>query len=304
MIKKITYCVTGLLCCVALCGCSYSIKDSERIYRDDLSRAKNISNLFGYHKVHDSEAPNGYDGDGSFLWNSTVWAANLDGAANINGFLPGISGWGAVGVGLGLGLLQRALTPPELHECSSLIGYYPAQQAKSLDEARTKFVEEATNALVKATKKQLPNASVNVIAHKSVPQSFMIESFYYTAIHIVDKKMGCLSNAEAKRRDDTCLIIVKATNVTGPDFLPKMLLTDEMGYKISPTDHGNSLITWGSTAQKIDLPKLYASTAPYMPKNAFFYVASQKNLKGEITPPFIVETNRVNFFIKPNRKTN
>lgn len=304
MSMNISHCLVGLVGVSFLSGCAYTIKDSERIYRDDLSRARNIASLFGYYKVQDAEAPKGYDGNGSFLWDSTVWAASLDGAANINGFLPGIAGWGAVGVGLGLGLLQSVLTPPEMHECSSVFGYYPAKQAKSSEEARTKFVEEATNALVKATRRQLPNASVKVVAHQSVPKSFMIDPFYYTAIHIVDKKIGCLNDTEAKVRDDTCLIIVKATNVTGPNQLPKMLSDSSIGYKITPAEHGDSLITWASTAQKIDITKLYASTAPYMPKNTFFYVASQKSMKGEKTPPFIVEKDRVNFFIKPNNKTN
>ena len=300
MFSKCKLLLTVALSSSLLFGCASSnIKDSERVYRDDLSRAKNITNFFGYKKIHDVKAPEGYKGDGSFLWNSAVWAGNLDAAANIGGFLPGASGWNAVGIGLGLSLVQAALKPDDQEEMNGLFGYLPANKAKDIKQAREVFVDEATQALLKSAKKLYPQAEIKIVLRQHYPETMMYDTYFAMAIQIVDKKLGCLSDEEAKTNDDYCGIIVKSSEVKSPDVLPEMFGGKQMAYKIMPMKYNETLIPLSLSEKKLEMAKWLSSTAPYLPKNMFFYVASQKDTKGETNPPLIVEKDHVNLFIQP-----
>ena len=271
--------VAGMLGAMVLTGCS-TVPESQWGYNDRISRAQNIARTFGYNEdMFDSDAPEGYEGDGSFLLEGASLAASLDAASKINGFLPGVSGWGAVGIGL-LGSLGQAVADrSKPHNHIGCVGYLPANQAKDEVEARKKMIHLMKDTLIQSTHDVLPNAEIVYQGDFGWDSGFLRNNSYGIAVTIIDPEIGCLKSEQLTTKDSkACYFSIHAENVKLIDGIPAMFNNaDQPHYKLTHNEAGYMINTNKRLGERMDVAKWLANASKYLPeKNVYLCSDDEK----------------------------
>ena len=291
--------VAALLGAIFLTGCS-TVPESQWQYNDRYSRAHNIATTFQYHEgISDTDAPEGYEGDGSFLLEGASFAASLDAASKINGFLPGISGWGAVGFGLLGGVINAVGESVQPQNNLGFVGYLPAAKAKDEVEARKIFVQETAANLGKSAQELYPNTKVQFVLDFNWEKSFLVRETYGITYEVIEPKWGC------EEGHNFCWFRLIAQDVQKLDGIHQMFeKADQPHYKLTPNKAGAMIKVSDRLAEHIDVAKWLANTSKYLPEKMFIYVPPMKNADKKDSPRMVIEKDRVDLFIKPPKKKN
>lgn len=271
-------------------------------YHSTASRANNISWAFALGFFKETRAPQGVkvESNGSLLYDSAVWTGNFHSAAG-SSFLPGTSSWGtAAAWGIGLNFMASVLAGLDDYRSDTvLMGYLPKEKAADVYEARRLMVEEFSAALQKALKAQYPDAEFFIERDEDTD-----DTAYEYRLEIKSPKLNCKFGSESSWNDfsNPCAIEMRAV-----DFKVSPGKTSEMfGEKFEAWRFfagGIKLHFSGGRdeSQGLDWAKSIAAAAPFMPDYQYLYVTTMDgpNPKREKNPPFIVEKNRVNFFVYP-----
>lgn len=285
-----------LLGALVLTGCS-TVPESQWKYEDNISRALNIARTFEYNDdMYDSAAPKGYEGDGSFLLEGASFAASLNSASNIGGFLPGISGWGAVGFGILGGAIAAMGNSVQPQNNIGFMGYLPQEKAKDEVDARKIFVKEMGLNLAKSAQDMLPTSKVAFHSDFTWTKSFLINETYGIVYEVIDPKLGCI------HEKNLCWFRLTAENVTHKDAIPQMFENaDRPHYKLVHNETGSMIKVSDRLAEHMDVVKWLANTSKYLPEKSFIYVPAMKNSEKKDMPRMVIEKDRVDFFIKPKK---
>ena len=298
--------VAALLGAMVLTGCS-TVPESQWQYNDRYSRAHNIATTFQYHEgISDTDAPEGYQGDGSFLLEGASFAASLDAASKINGFLPGISGWGAVGFGLLGGVINAAGESVQPQNNTGFFGYLPVEKAKDEAEARKLMTQEMGKILAKSVKDFLPNAEISYEGDFGWKKSFLLNDSYGLLYNVIDPKIGCMKwDDNAKKNDKVCSITLLTEKVEKVDGIhPMFNNADRTYYKLVHNKTGEMIDVNDRLAERMDVAKWLANASKYLPEKMFIYVPPMKNADKKDSPRMVIEKDRVDLFIKPPKKKN
>lgn len=304
MSKKVSLFVCAVASAV-LAGCATSTPSAVKqgTYNEKLSRAKNLADPFGYSVLRDAQASEGSNisPDGSLLLDTAGWAANFHVAAG-TGFLPGTKDWGsALGWGLGISLLSSAFAPTPLTEKHAAFGYVPASKASSVVEARNLFAKQWTDSMAATLRDLYPKAKIET-DFADYKKTMLMDAFYVGAVSIVDESMGCFGYEVKRPREDHCTASVavftpKAKLSTPPAYLGG---TPEPSYLMTHSD----IYTLSGKKNAVDWVKVLAASVKYLPEKTAVYVAPRKDAEGKMSPPVVLETNRLNFFVKPVAKAD
>lgn len=272
----------------------------ERQYRSTISRANNIALAFGFGLFGEGSAPESrnFSGNGSVVVDSAAWAGNLHSAAN-SAFLPGTSSWGAAaGWGIGIGLASALLGGGDMKADSALVGYLPKEVAKDSYEARLKMLEKFSEVLQKSLKAQYPDAEFRI------KRDDYDASLYIYELEMKSKKLNCKFSDEASWHDiyNPCSVRMSASSMFGNPGLSAPLFGKQFdawrffAQTIKVRFHGGNDLDQG-----IDWAKAMAATAPFMPENLYLYVATIEGPRPKRleNPPFFVEKDKVDFFVRP-----
>lgn len=305
MTTKILALAAAVTAAVTLSGCVTTLPDAERSYYDDISRAQNIARNFDYREdMYDSDAPEGYHGDGSFLLDAAGFAGSLNAASNINGFLPGVSGWGAVGIGLLGSFGQSMADSVKPQNKTGCFGYLPIEQAKDETEARKKMTKQIGDALLKSTQNLLPNAKVSYLDDFELKEKWWMDNTYGVLYDVVDPKIGCMhSDVPGTKGDNSCYFYVITQKTTKANGIhPMFKNADRSYYKLTHNKRGDMIVINDRLAKQLDPVKIYMNASKYLPENMFIYVPTLKNAEKKETPRMVIEKDRVDLFIKPPKK--
>ncbi len=297
-----------LLCATvsaALAGCATSVSynDGQRVYNEKISRAKNLADPFGYKDLRDVKAPDGMNvsSDGSLLLDTAGWAANFHAAAG-SGFLPGTSNWGsALGWGLGISLLSSAFAPTPITEKDAAFGYVPVSKAATVLEARNLFAKQWTEAMEATLRELYPNAKIET-EYAEYKKTWLVDEFYIGAVSITNESIGCFGykGADAKRpREDHCTASIavftqKEVLTTPPPYFEG---TAEQSYRLARSN----IYTLSGQKNAVDWTKVMAASVKHLPEQTVVYVAPHKTKDGKKTAPMVLEKDRINFFVKPQK---
>lgn len=303
MTTKILALAAAVTAAVTLSGCS-TLPDGERTYNDKISRAYNIASNFDYEELSDSTAPKGYEGDGSFLLEGASFAASLNSASNINGFLPGISGWGAVGLGLLGGAITAAGEQAQPQNNTGYVGYLDATQAKDEIEARKKMTQQIGKVLAKSAQDLLPNAKITYRGDFAWKESLLLHDTYGLVYDVVDPKIGCMySKNLGAKGDNSCAFVLTAQPVKKVDRIHPMFgNADRPHYKLVHHKFGKMINIDKRLSDRMDVIKWFTNASKYMPEKMFIYVPQMENLEKKEMPRMVIEKDRVDLFIKPPKK--
>lgn len=312
MNRKVILVCAAAISGVLLSGCSTPSSSSrqeasgtfnrphqEREYIAKISRANNIAWAFGFGVFGESNAPSGKSitKDGSLALDTAVWAGNLHSAAN-SAILPGTSSWGAAaGIGLGIGLLSAALGPSDMKSQSSLVGYLPKEAAKDKYEARLMMLEKFSKAVQKSLKAQYPDAEFHIKRDDDDSVT------YVYSIELKSAKLNCKFSEEAGRYDiyNPCKIRMFAVESIGqPGMTAPMFGKQFDAWRFFAQTIKVDFLGGKDINQGLNWAKAMAAIAPYMPENQFLYVTTLEGPRPnrEKNPPFIVEKDKVDFFVR------
>lgn len=300
MLKKLALAACAVAMVIGTTGCavqsSRALTHSSEPYNNEWSRAKNLTEVFGYIHEEDRDAPEGsvVSDDGSIVMDTAAWAGLLHNASTMGGPLPGVSGWGSVGVGLGLSILQSAFTPGRRDAKIGFFGYVPAEKAPDFTEARAVFLDQLFES-TKATVKELyPEAAMswNYSDRKGLQ--------YWYQIWIQDEKLGCKAGKNAKDKSDWCMVgmIARRKHEVDGWLLPSNPMAGPVLDKAWVLQNYSGEMSFvGGEKQNMDWAKFMVALSKHLQPYTYIYVKAMKGPSG-VNPPFVVEKDRVNFFIK------
>lgn len=290
---------------VLLTGCAATpFEMRQATYDPDVSRAQNllrVSSQGTKWDIPDTDAPEGFKGgsDGSVLLSAFGWAGNFRSAAG-SGFLPGTTNWGlGLGVGLGLSLLTSAfVSDKKPEEFSHIFGYFPLKDAPTAETAAQLYLDAWAKAFIESAKQVYPGAGVQT--HDETLKAWRPEMVRYTRlITFVDHSLGCYGWNETKPTEweKRCQIYIAFTPTMARTQENALLGLTEPAYALR--SYSFFLETEGK--QKFDLSKIAVGAAKYMPPLSYMYLAPRENPEGKLTPPMVIEADKINFFVKPKK---
>lgn len=313
MIKKLTCLACALIGVTTLSGCAYTnpegqMKLETQDFQPELSRASNLLQYFRYYNVNANPLDQEVEGDpkiakdGSVVLEGLGWAAGLHNVGTMSGPLPGISnGWGAIGIGLGLSITKSLFTRANPLTHTALLGYLPLEEAADFTEARAVFNDKIAQAAIETFKELYPDAKINV--NKSEDRVSLVYDNY---VEIEDEKLGCkFWNEEVDKTGDYCAVRVRAF---------KRHMSEHFVITANPviSNEGNKVwvftsdMGWigfaGGKKQGINWTNFMFALSKHLPKYAYIFMPTLDNPNGK-NPMFVIEKDRVNFFIKPKVDT-
>lgn len=309
MIKKLTSLACALIGVATLSGCAYTNPERAAFietheFRPEMSRASNLLETFMYYNVKDNPIDQEVQGDikltedGSVTLQGLGWAAGLHNAATMGGPLPGISsGWGAIGVGMGLSIVQNLFSRGNPLARPALLGYLPLEEAPDYTEARAVFTEKVAKAVIATFNELYPDAKTNVLKSKD-----RVSLFFDNYVEIEDEKLGCqFWNEEVEEAKTYCAVRVRMFKRHISDsYLIKAnpAISDEGNQVWAFTGDAGQILFYGGEKQKINWAVFAMALSKHLPKYAYAYINAMETPDGK-SPMLVVEKDRVNFFVKP-----
>ncbi|MDO4936685.1 MAG: hypothetical protein Q4E62_02100 [Sutterellaceae bacterium] len=313
MIKKLTGLAFAVVAATVLTGCAYTNPERALFletheFRPELSRASNILESFMYYNVKDNPIDQEVQGDlkiaedGSVTLEGLGMAASLYDAARIGGPLPGTSsGWGAFGVGMGLSIAKSLFSRGNPLAHSTLLGYLPVEEAPDYTEARAVFTEKVAKGVIATFNELYPNAKTNVLTSND-----RVSLYFDNYVEIDDEKLGCeFWNEEVEKKKTYCAVRIR---------MFKRHISDSYLIKANPaiskegnqvwafTGDAGQILFYGGEKQNINWTTFAMALAKHLPEYAYAFIPVLENSDGK-SPMFVIEKDRVNFFIKPKAAT-
>lgn len=287
--KKLTI-ISALASAVLLAGCASAPKTHHSTieYEPILSRANNIGRLFNLRRDRDRLAPENVAPSGSNIDAINSWT----GTAAITADIANMAGANALAGVYGAGLVLSLLSGPDIPS-PSLSGYLPETEAATAEEARKIFIDRFLNAVKDGILSIDPKAK---FTHKEVE----IDDFIYNPeLFIESEVLGCYAEGDREHGFSWCKI--QPYTISCPD-----------GPWIASTILGSEpvrswVFDWGllsvhmregfKVEEKIDWNRVAVASAKFLPPNMYLNMPIRKISGKQYAPPFIVEKDRVNFFV-------
>lgn len=314
MTKKLL--LTAIAAATLLSGCSGLQLAEERnnCWHDDWSRARNIASKFDI-ELRDAKLPEGVSvsNDGSMLLSTAVgtyaWSGSLR-TAGLHGGLPGTTSLGkSIGIGLGLSLLESSVQPTEPMKLNLAVGYVADKEIGSgwskleerFQKAREIFVERTGDAIRKMLEEQYPNA---MIRDKTTwPNRY---GYFKRYISVIDPDLGCTGyGGEVDNAKAGCAIVIHASRGRGkePSNSSAIFGDPYPSYRFVGK-YDTNVLEFDTTVKKINWVEILVKGSKHLPKDTFIYLTANPLPDRNKNPPMILETDRVNFFVKPEKPTS
>ena len=274
-------------------GCATRLATHEIPYDTNQSRAGNIAGIMHIGHIPDTEVATGFDENGSLVWDSVSNVGKLN-VPKVG--MGGLRGWDSIGVGVGFALLNSLVQPKDTAATNQAFGYVPLSLAKTPEEARDVFVHSVAEAFNKAAKEMKLDKHFEIVRVTEVIRGIRYENTYF-----INEELGCVSNTSKKRgRYNQCFINVRKYAPSEKPVPTATFVKSTMtAWDLEVRKGYESLVVRNGHNGVIDMEKLFALTAKYLPKYAYVYRATEDNNKGnKKNLPFILERDRINFFIK------
>lgn len=266
-------------------------------YQSHLSRATNLATEFSVRAAPDQKLPEGveYSGDGSLLLEGAA-IASLRHTFVGNGFLSGTADFNLFA---GFWLLESLLLPSNDPTPDSLVGYVRAEEAQDSEAAVNAFVAKAVPAIAESLKKQEQFKDFQISYHFEKKWTGKNDA----GIEVVNEALGCKPWKDTTLGIGQCGIEIHnfgiwslKPQISTPRFTdPQIHVWYIQGKDVR--------LNFYDSAKKIDWAKAMMATAPDLPEYVYAYITTRKGPPPERAknPPFFVEKDRVNFFIKPTQ---
>lgn len=266
-------------------------------YHKNLSRANNIAIEFSIKQIPDTPAPKEKRmlSDGSVLVDAGIMGAlhhNMSG----NGFMSSTASWN---LGVGMMIAGWLFTPSVEPTDDSLVGYIRAEEAEDVVEAGNLLVKRSAQAFADAFRKLDQFKDYRIDVHYDESWSGHVNAH----IEVVNEELGCKPWKDVLMNIYGCGLEISniaqwafKPQISTPRFTtPQIQVYYIQGNEIKLEFHN------GGTRTKFDWAKAMMATAPTMPEYAYAYINTHEGPAPEKfrNPPFIVEKDKVNFFIIP-----
>ena len=265
-------------------------------YQSHLSRATNLATEFSVRAAPDQKLPEGveYSGDGSLLLEGAA-IASLRHTFVGNGFLSGTADFNLFA---GFWLLESLLLPSNDPTPDSLVGYVRAEEAQDSEAAVNAFVAKVVPVIAESLKKQEQFKNYQISYHIDDQWTGNDDA----SIEVVNEELGCKPWKDTTLTVGKCGIRIynfgiraRKPEISTPRFTDPQI---QVWYI-----EGDDLKLQFFAGRKFDWAKAMMATAPDLPEYVYAYITTRRGPPPEFTknPPFIVEKDRVNFFIKPTQ---
>ena len=281
--------VTALL----LSACS-----SLNVFSDDeppsASRAKQIADIFGYENIEDQARP-----DNMVSANGLVPDANGSMPANQGhkeSFdTKGLTFWGFHVNWPNVSQLFNEKGP---ESTDAIFGFVDAQKTPDANEAAKQFISDMTGAAANSAKDLLPDYRQRI----TKPFFFSHEgSYYQQVLYLINPDVGCYSANVKPQPADQCRIIIRAAIPQKTTALSTDWLIDAKTLFAQGKPSIELAIGANAKVANVDKHMLYQAMSHYLPVNHFIYVAAYEDDEHRVIPAHIYETDRVNFFLTPEK---
>ncbi|WP_443743201.1 hypothetical protein [Sutterella sp.] len=266
-------------------------------YHKDLSRANNIAIEFGIKRIIDTPAPKDklVLSDGSVALDAgLLWSIRHKMSAN--GFMSSTANWN---LAVGVSVAQWLFTPSVEATADSLVGYVRAEEAKDATEAANLFVKRSAEALAEAFRKQEQFKDYQITINYDESWTGRNDAH----IEVVNEELGCKPWKDVLMNMYGCGVQISNTGLKA--FRPQISTPRFTNPQIEVfyVQAGEATLHFwnGGAKPKFDWARAMMETAPSLPEYIYAYLythegpapAKYKN------PPFIVEKDKVNFFVIP-----
>ena len=301
MSKKLLAASVSALSLALLSGCS-TVQHENAGYDPASSRAHNICSAFKI-EVDDQNAPDGmtFDSDGSILLDAAGKAGLIHFAGRTGG-LPGTTSWTkASGIGAGLAVLDWAFKSPDSAQRNVVFGYVPEADVPQIEgtkdrynAARKIFVQRAGDAVKAIIQAEFPNAKIRDVV---VEGKF---GFFTRGITISEPSLGCKNFDESKEPNDRCGIGINSHSAWVTPALTSTVFGEEQfsAYRFGGSANVNYLVQTGRK-HGINWVEVLMRHTDLIPSNVYIYLTTNFGPNDVKNPPMMLETNRINFFVKP-----
>lgn len=303
IIKFLKLCLVSLASMALVSGCaSHRSRLSDDTYK--LSQARIIGKNFHYGKLKDSIVPKEqYVANENFLYNLI---GNTSALSVPNPGMGGVHGWSGFGVGLGLSLLQSYLAPTAYEMLPGAFGYVLAKNAKTREEARDYWINSMIASIKAANKRWNQGYKIEVIESDPFGDDVNAKIIYF-----INSEKGCPAYEEVKNVDKTCRMDLRTLPPIGdtPDVIPKELTGGKYveGWKISNREfydehHGTTIYWTIARKSQFNRDEFYQYWMKTLKPYTYIYSETHRGEDGKRIPPYIIERNKVHFWVVPDKK--
>lgn len=314
MTKKLLLAVIAAATLLSGCSGLQLAEERNNRWHDDWSRARNIASKFDI-ELRDAKLPEGVSlsNDGSMLLSTAVgtyaWSGSLR-TAGLHGGLPGTTSLGkSIGIGLGLSILESGLQAPDPIKFNMALGYVADREIGSaysnpderFHKAREIFVERTGDAIKKMVADSYPNAMIRDTTLRPNRRGYFIRY-----ISVIDPDLGCSGYGdEATNPKSGCSISIHAERgrTKEPTYSSAVFGDPYPSYRFVGKWDTNAIV-FDTTAKKINWVEILAKGAKHLPKDTFIFLTANPLPQGGKNPPMVLETDRINFFVKPEKPTS
>ncbi len=280
--------ISALASAVLLAGCASAPKThhNQVAYDPMLSRANNICNVFYLNGQRDQLAPDNVELRGSNIDAINSWT----GTAAMTADIANLAGANALAGLYGAGLVLSLLSGPDVPD-PCIAGYIPEADASTPNESRKVFIDRFMLSLRDGILAIDPKAKVTYTDDS-------VEDWSYDAqLDVVSDVLGCTTKEAEPYK--TCEIFVATLIVPDEPLIGSTILGAEPGrYWIQDRSYLPVHFREGIRNEgKVDWNRVAFAAAKFMPPNTYLSMPVRKIDKNKFAPPFIVEKDRVNFFV-------
>lgn len=289
--KNIKQSLTALFISVAAMmtvGCAGS-GPYVQTYHDDKSVALNVADstmINRYNKLKDTEVPVGVK---KHIANTTEYGV-VNSLVRFNFPAAGVSSLAAGG----LGVLEMLTAPTEHALKINLVGWLPASEASTHEEARDIFLEQMTTALKKGLESQgLEIKADHVIKNKKA------------AVYTVS--VEGIENCDSKTKGKSCFISIRVMMPVDGLFVSPFakngladtsyLFRTESEHKL----HSTIIMTFGG--KEVKNPEILQAISKFSPEWSAIYVPPMtKNETVGTKFPYVLKEGQFELFVKEAKK--